>query len=244
LLLGTDSTSYRRVGHLRTVDLPGGDAAVRNPCRTALAYLAATGIDWTDELPPVAACTAAERTAVAAQLAAGIGTIPCSSMGRLFDAVAALIGVRHRIAYEAQAAIELEILATEGRGATGSDAGLAFTLGVDGILDYRPVISGLVAGRQYGVDPAALAYRFHVAVADGVVAVAKQLRLAAGTPVGLTGGVFQNALLLGECSQRLHASGLEVLTHHAVPPNDGGLALGQAVIAALGAMGGRNLRPT
>jgi hydrogenase maturation protein HypF len=244
LLLGADSTAYRRVGHLRTVDLPGGDAAVRNPCRTALAYLAASGVDWSGDLPPVPACTAAERRAVAAQLASGIGTVPCSSMGRLFDAVAALIGVRHRIAYEAQAAIELEILATAAQGETGADADLAFALDADGVLDYRPVIRGLVDGLLRRVHPAALAYLFHVAVANAIVAVTKQLRLPAGTPVGLTGGVFQNVLLLRECSQRLHTSGLEVLTHHAVPPNDGGLALGQAVIAALGAKGRRDSRPT
>lgn len=243
LLLGTDSTAYRRVGHLRTVDLPGGDAAVRNPCRTALAYLAASGIEWTDDLPPVAACSATERSAVAGQLASGTGTIPCSSMGRLFDAVAALIGVRHRIAYEAQAAIELEILAAVGEGSAADDVGLAFAIDADGVLDYRPVISGLVDGLRRGVDPGVLAYRFHVAVADGVVAMAELLRLPAGTPVGLTGGVFQNVLLLRECELRLHASGLEVLTHRGVPANDGGIALGQAVIAALGGTGRMDMRP-
>ncbi len=240
LLLGTDSTAYRRVGHLRTVDLPGGDAAVRNPCRTALAYLAASGVDWADDLPPVTACTPAERRAVAAQLASGAGTVPCSSMGRLFDAVAALIGVRHRIAYEAQAAIELEILAA---GVAAGGERWAFGLGADGVLDYGPVIRSIVAGLRAGTEPAALAYRFHVAVADAVVAVTSLLGLDADTPVGLTGGVFQNVLLLRECRQRLHASGLEVLTHREVPPNDGGLALGQAVIAALGAPGRTDSRP-
>jgi hydrogenase maturation protein HypF len=244
LLLGADSTAYRRVGHLRTVDLTGGDAAVRNPCRTALAYLAASDVDWADDLPPVAACTPAERAAVAAQLSSGTGTIPCSSMGRLFDAVAALIGVRQRIAYEAQAAIDLEILADAGHLAAVDDAGLAFAIDAEGVLDYRPIIQGLVDGLRRGIDRAALAYRFHIAVADGVVAVAHQLRLPAGTPVGLTGGVFQNVLLLRACMQRLHASGLEVLTHRGVPPNDGGLALGQAVIAALGEKGRLDSRPT
>jgi hydrogenase maturation protein HypF len=165
-------------------------------------------------------------------------------MGRLFDAVAALIGVRHRIAYEAQAAIELEILAAAGQGATGADADLSFGLDADGVLDYGPVVRGLVDGLRRGVDPAVLAYRFHVAVADGVVAVTRLLSTDNDTPVGLTGGVFQNVLLLRECTQRLHASGLKVLTHRVVPPNDGGLALGQAVIAALKVTGGSDARPT
>lgn len=243
LLLGADSTAYRRVGHLRTVDLPGGDAAVRNPCRTALAYLTASGVEWADDLPPVAAATPPERRAVLAQLASGRGTAPCSSMGRLFDAVAALIGVRHRIAYEAQAAIELEILATDGV-AAGAGESMSFDRGADGVLDYGPVIRAVVAGLRAGTDAAVLAYRFHVAVAEAVVASALAVGRDGEVPVGLTGGVFQNVLLLRECGQRLRASGLEVLTHREVPSNDGGLALGQAVIAALGVTGGRNSRPT
>jgi hydrogenase maturation protein HypF len=234
LLLGTDSTRYRRVGHLRTVDLPGGDVAVRNPCRTALAYLAASGVDWTPDLPPVAACSPDERNAVAAQLASSAASVPCSSMGRLFDAVAALIGVRHRIAYEAQAAIELEILGESGRSAAGATPRLAFDVAADGTLDFAPVIQGLVRGLRAGADPAVLAYRFHAAVADAVAEVTRLVGADSPVPVvGLTGGVFQNVLLLRECTQRLTALGVEVLTHRLVPPNDGGLALGQAVVAAL-----------
>jgi hydrogenase maturation protein HypF len=234
LLLGADTAEYRRVGHLRTVDLPGGDAAVRNPCRTALAYLAASGIAWDPELPPVAACEPAELAAVGAQLASGVGTFPSSSMGRLFDAVAALIGVRQRIGFEAQAAIELELLATTAQSASDDGDRWALTVDADGVLDYRPVIRRLVAGVHAGTDSATLAYRFHVAVAESVASIAHRVRNETGVSVvGLTGGVFQNVLLLRKCVQRLQASGLEVLTHRVVPPNDGGLALGQAVIAAL-----------
>jgi len=235
LLLGEDSTRFRRLGHLRTVDLPGGDAAVRNPCRTALAYLAASEVAWDADLPPVAACTNPERAVVQAQLAARRGTVPCSSMGRLFDAVAALIGLRHRIGYEAQAAIDLEICAAAGKAAGAQPGDWAFVLGGDGVLDYRPVIRGLVDELRRGVDRPTLAYRFHAAVAAAVADFARRVCDRAPTPaVGLTGGVFQNVLLLGECTARLRALGLEVLTHRHVPPNDGGLALGQAVIAALG----------
>jgi hydrogenase maturation protein HypF len=234
LLLGADTAAYERVGHLRTVDLPGGDAAVRNPCRTALAYLAASGVAWDADLPPVAACAPAERAAVRAQLSSHTGTAPCSSMGRLFDAVAALLGVRQRIGYEAQAAIELEILAAAGKSAGRGGGHLAFGVDADGVLDYAPVIRGLVAGLRAGREPAVLAYRFHLAVADAVAALAQQVGHRMPSPVvGLTGGVFQNVLLLCECTERLAALGVEVLTHRYVPPNDGGLALGQAVVAAL-----------
>ena len=91
LFVGTDPHRFERLGQLRPVSLPGGDAAVRNPCRTALAYLAAAGVTWAPALPPVAACTDAERAAVSAQLRSGTGTVACSSMGRLFDGVASLL---------------------------------------------------------------------------------------------------------------------------------------------------------
>jgi hydrogenase maturation protein HypF len=231
LLLGRDSTRYRRVAHLRPVSLPGGDAAVHNPCRMALAYLADGDIEWRADLPPVAACTAAERAAVRAQLASTAASAPCSSMGRLFDAVAALLGVRQRIGYEAQAAIELEVLAESG----SDDAPpWSFAISDDGILDHRPVIRGLVLGRRAGVAPAVLARWFHLAVADAVAEVAARVLVEQDRPVaGLTGGVFQNVLLLRACRSRLEARGVEVLTHRIVPTNDGGLALGQAAVAAL-----------
>jgi hydrogenase maturation protein HypF len=233
LLVGADAGRYDRVGHLRPVDLPGGDAAVRNPCRTALAYLAASDVEWTADLAPVAACAPAERAAVAAQLPARVGTVPCSSMGRLFDAVAALLGVRQRIRYEGQAAIELEILAAERPDSADGETAFALPVDAAGELDFRPLVRGIVAGLREGVDPATLAYRFHGAVAESVTAVADRVLADAPTPaVGLTGGVFQNVLLLRECRQRLQSRGFVVLAHQVVPPNDAGLALGQAVVAA------------
>ena len=232
LLVPGDVTRYERIGHLRTVDLPGGDAAVRNPCRTALAYLAASGVPWHDDLPPVAACDAGELAAVSAQLGSGRAAVACSSMGRLFDAVAAILGVRQRIGYEAQAAIELEILAASAE-APAAGPPWRFDL-ADGRLDYAPVVRGLVDGLRAGLGAPTLAYWFHVAVADAVAALAQRICASRDLSlVGLTGGVFQNVLLLGECRRRLEDSGLRVLVHGIVPPNDGGLALGQAVIGSL-----------
>jgi hydrogenase maturation protein HypF len=233
LVLGADTASYRRAGQLLPVGLPGGDAAVRNPCRVALAYLAAADVAWTPELLPVDACTAAELSAVRAQLASATASVRCSSMGRFFDAVASLLGVRHRLGYEAQAAIELEQLADSAPvGAMAVPP--AFGIGAGNILDHRPVIRGVVAGLRAGVPVAVLARGVHVAVAEAVAEVAYRIAADGGSStVGLTGGVFQNVLLLGECTRRLQERGLLVLTHRLVPPNDAGLALGQAVVAAL-----------
>jgi hydrogenase maturation protein HypF len=252
LHLGADPTQFERIGHLLPVPLAGGDTAVRNPCRIALGYLAAAGVAWDPALPSVAACTDAERATLTALHAGytgpdgqpgnarrrtGTSMVPCSSMGRLFDAVASLLGVRHRISYEAQAAIELEILAAQASDAAASAAAeLTLPVGADGIIDHRPLIRALAAEVLAGTPAAVLARAFHVAVAEAVAAsAARAARQRAVAAVGLTGGVFQNVLLTQLCRTRLEALAFEVLTHRLVPPNDGGLALGQAVLAALSA---------
>ncbi len=224
-----DYASARRVGHLRELPLPGGDGGVRNPCRIALAYLVALGIEPTLAVPAVAACDETERRVVARQAVTGAGCVPTSSMGRLFDAVASLLGVRHRISYEAQAAIELEALAESG---DATAFPLAFGLGADGVIDPEPVLRGLLEGRAVGAAVADLAAAFHIAVADVVVRSADRVRAADGlATVALSGGVFQNSLLAGAVRHGLVGAGFDVLTHRLVPPNDGGLSLGQAVVA-------------
>jgi hydrogenase maturation protein HypF len=232
LAVGPDSHRFVRVGHLLPVPLPGGDAAVRNPWRMALAQLWMAGIDWTPDLAPVAAATPTELRLIRSQLETNAGCVACSSMGRLFDAVASLLGVRHRIDYEGQAAIELEVLADS----AGSHAvELHMDVRADGVIEPAGMMRAMVSALRARVEPAALAAGFHRAVADAVLQV---VSLVAGEVrmVGLTGGVFQNVLLLRECRHRLQQAGFEVLTHHAVPPNDGGLALGQAAICMLTAL--------
>jgi hydrogenase maturation protein HypF len=239
LKLGPDSHRFARVGHLLAVPLPGGDAAVRNPWRMALSQLWMAGIDWTPDLPPIAAATPAELRLTRSQLESGTGCVPCSSMGRLFDAVASLLGVRQRIDYEGQAAIELEALAESMGDAAGPKLRLAVRPG--GVIDPAGMLRVMVSSLRAGVSPAVLAAEFHRAVAG---AVTEAVRKVAGPVrlVGLTGGVFQNVLLLRDCRQRLQQAGFEVLTHHAVPPNDGGLALGQAAISVLTALEEAELR--
>jgi len=232
LAVGPDSHRFVRVGHLLPVPLPGGDAAVRNPWRMALSQLWMAGVDWTADLAPVAAATPAELRLIRSQLDNDAGCVACSSMGRLFDAVASLLGVRHRIDYEGQAAIELEVLA-DSAGAQAVE--LRMDVRADGVIDPTGMMRAMVSALRAGVQPAGLAAGFHQAVAD---AVSEVVGLVAGEVrmVGLTGGVFQNVLLLRECRQRLQQNGFEVLTHHVVPPNDGGLALGQAAVSMLTAL--------
>lgn len=232
LLVGPDVATFRRAGHLLPLDLPGGDAAVRNPFRVALALLRGAGLEeehgsWTPVGVP-----AAELVAVRSQLAAGIGCVATTSVGRLFDGVAAVLGVRHRVSYEAQAAVELEALA-----ATASDAGPELALpvidtGADWQLDWRPLVVDLVTAVEAGVGPASIALAFHRALARGTADLVQRVAAATGTGVvGLTGGVFGNRRLTVDLGGRLSAAGLEVLTHRRVPPNDGGLCVGQAVVA-------------
>ncbi|WP_406816351.1 carbamoyltransferase HypF [Mycobacterium sp. M23085] len=229
--LDTRSHRFVRAGHLLAVPLPGGDAAVRNPWRMALSQLWNADIDWTPDLAPVTAATADELRLVRSQLETGAGCVPCSSMGRLFDAVASLLGVRHRIDYEGQAAIELEALA-QSVDVTSTQPSLPLPVRPDGVIDPAPMVQTMVSALYAGTPPAVLAAAFHrevsVAVAEVVTRVAGSTALA-----GLTGGVFQNVLLLEYCRKRLQQSGFEVITHRIVPPNDGGLALGQAAVSVL-----------
>jgi hydrogenase maturation protein HypF len=234
-VLVADYAGFRRFAHLGYVPLAGGDAAVRRPYRMALAHLWAAGVAWDDDLPPVAACPAVERRVLAHQLDTGTGCVPTSSMGRLFDAVSALLGVRQVVDFEAQAAIELE---SRSRGVAAGTRRYAFAVREHGpgeavVAEAAPVLQALVADLRAGVTPATAGARFHAAVVDLVVTLAERARRELDLhDVALTGGVFQNALLLGATCEALRTAGFTVLRHRRVPPGDGGLALGQLLVAS------------
>ncbi|MFE2875785.1 carbamoyltransferase HypF [Streptomyces roseus] len=243
-VLLADYAGYTRFAHLAYVPLPGGDAAVHRPYRMALSHLRAAGLDWDPDLPCTAACPPEELRLLRRQLERDLHCVPTSSMGRLFDAVSSLAGVCQHAGYEAQAAIELEgaavtASATEARADDG--AGYAFALrpavtdghGAPLAADPAPVLAAVVRDVRAGIAPAVVAARFHAAVADLVAALAVLARERHGLDtVALTGGVFANTLLSCACARLLRERGFTVLRHHRVPPNDGGLALGQLMVAA------------
>lgn len=238
-ILLADYDGFRRFARLGYVPLPGGDATVARPYRMALAHLRAAGLGWDDDLPCVAHCPPDERRLLATQLERNLNCVPTSSMGRLFDAAASLAGVCHLAGYEAQAAIELEGAAAGHP--DGAGPGYAFTLrpgegGPDGaelVAEPAPVLAAMIADLRAGADAGLLALRFHHAVAGLVGQVCRRARERHGLEtVVLTGGVFANTLLSSACAGGLRADGFTVLRHRLVPPNDGGLALGQLMIAA------------
>ncbi len=222
-------SDYERAAHLRYVPLPGGDRAVREPWRMALAHLHAAELPWDDDLAPVSFGRTRGPEALAAllnQIERGLNAPPTSSMGRLFDAAAALAGVRQTVNYEAQAAVEFEALAD-------SDETGAYPLDyANGLIDPRPAWAALLRDRRDGVDIGRISARFHNGVAQMTRDVCRHLRDAhAVNEVVLSGGVWQNATLLRRTLQLLQNDGFTVYTHHLVPANDGGLALGQAMVA-------------
>lgn len=236
--------TYRRMGHLRQVALPGGDAAVQEPYRMALSWLReAYGSAAFDlPLPCSAALSAGEKKIFDRMIERRINSPLTSSCGRLFDAVAALLGVRTTISYEGQAAIELEGLAERGASRQAfpfainaippppapSPAGGGHSL----VLDFREMIREVTEAVLTGDDRASLARAFHVTLAAGTAEMCAAIREASGmNRVVLSGGVFQNKLLAEGVHDLLLARNFQVFTHRLVPPNDGGLALGQAIIA-------------
>jgi hydrogenase maturation protein HypF len=226
--LVADLTGFTRHGHLAAVPMPGGTAAIKQPWRMAAAHLDAA---FDREVPETAVLrrNAQRWDSVLAVARAGVNSPLTSSAGRLFDAVAAIAGVRDAINYEGQAAVELEQLAdraeTRAYPVSLSGAGPFVVQGGDLI---RAVVSDLARDTPVST----VAARFHHGVAGAIAAGADRVRQETGLDtVALSGGVFQNLLLLDSTVDLLGAAGFRVLTHHRVPTNDGGLSLGQAAVA-------------
>jgi len=218
------SGGFRRAFHLRPFRLPGGDHAVREPSRTALSLLyetigdAAHNTSWNPLSP-------GERSFLIEMIQKGVNSPFTTGMGRLFDAVASLINVQQTISYHAQAAVALEQAAMK---SDTTDAYL-FSLSKDEINQMK-VIESIVRDLDKSTAPEVIARKFHNAIVNAVVSISELLRKETSVKtVALTGGVFQNALLAEGCFHRLSEKGFIPLLHQTVPPNDGGIALGQAV---------------
>jgi hydrogenase maturation protein HypF len=212
---------FERRAHLRYVPLAGGDAAVREPWRSALGYAGAAerllaGVDGH--------ISEQRLRVVERMIATGTNTVMTSSCGRLFDAVAALIGLRYEVNFEGQAAIELEAVVDP-----SCQERYGFDIGGEE-LDFRAMMERIVKERA---APSVVAARFHNTLAAAIHEMCRRMRRESGIGrVCLSGGTFQNMRLLGLVARALGASGFELFLHRRVPPNDGGIALGQAVIAA------------
>ncbi len=238
--LTADEMSFTRAGHLRYYRLPGGEAAIREPWRIAVSLLfTACGDSWPD--------TAAELGLLPQEmdmgLGAGTGAILkrmvetglnspwTSSLGRLYDGFAALIGLRTRVSYEGQAAMELEACAEK-----GSAGLLPFALAEEEeklILDFTGAVKAVVDMRRQGVTVIDMAAAFQATLPVAFAAMAVRIREKSGLHrVVLGGGCFQNRMLLTACHRELSRQGFEVFSHSRIPTNDGGIALGQAVCAA------------
>jgi hydrogenase maturation protein HypF len=230
-LLAGDDEAFRRVAHFRQFRLPGGEAAVKQPRRTALGVLFAM---WGGEamqrreLAPVHDFSEGELRLIRQMLAKGLHAPVTSSAGRLFDAVASLTGLRQRTSFEGQAAMELEFAIVPGV----NDA-YPFDLhdiksGHPYVVDWRPAIQKVIDDLREHQPAGIISARFHNGLAEAVVAVA---RIAGVEKVALTGGCFQNRYLTERCVERLLDAGFRPYWHQRVPPNDGGIALGQVMAA-------------
>ena len=227
-----DRRGYRRLAHLAYVPLPGGDAAVRHPYRMAWSHLHHAYGDIWPTLPSLQTLDPIEERVVRRQIAARLNTPPTSSLGRLFDAISALCGVCYTATYEGQAAIELEMAADESE--TGAYPWPLATPPPDApwAIDPAPLVRAVVDDLLAGVGVARIAARVHNTLAQAASDVCCHLREITGVhEVALSGGVWQNMLLLERTLERLRAAGFTVYIHRLTPPNDGGLSLGQAVVA-------------
>lgn len=218
---------FTRYYHLSEMPLPGGDAATRHPARIALAYLQACGLDWDPLLPSEQNLCSEERTVLRSQLTYHINTPMTTSMGRLFDAVSALVGVRQKATYEGQAAIEFENLCDP-----QEQSSYRFDLEADNIL-VKPLLEQVYNDFLLNTPVPVISARFHNGLANILLEICNKIRATTSlTTVAFSGGVWQNITLLNKTLVRLNQTGFKTLIHRQVPTNDGGICLGQAMIAA------------
>jgi len=223
----TKYASFERSHHLAYVPMPGGEAAIRQPWRLALAWLDHSELAWEEDLAPMQAADDEARKTLRRMLALSLNSPLTSSMGRLFDAVSALAGVRQSVNYEAQAAIEFEAHVDP-----EETEAYAFAIDEDAV-DAAPLFKAVVADLRSGIPLGKIAARFHNGVVTMVAEVCTLMRETSGSSrVVLSGGVWQNRVLLRQSLARLRGLGFEVYIHHQVPTNDGGVCLGQAAVAA------------
>ncbi len=221
-----DYAGFHRAAHFKYVPMAGGDTAIREPWRIALGYLREAFGEQLPDLPMLRRVDAGKVRGVSAALARRVNVVDTSSCGRLFDAVSAICGLRLETNYEGQAAIELEMKAADIEGAYDLEMH-------DGEIDTRPLIRAVSGDVLKGRPVEEISAKFHNAVARAiagtVTAIGRAERIG---KVALSGGTFQNFYLLTRAVALLRSAGFEVLLHSAVPANDGGLSLGQAVVAS------------
>ena len=227
--LVADIRDYERVGHFRQYRMPGGEAATRNPDRMALSVLRAEGIDVAVEhcVSPLAHIAHEQRKLLDQILDRGINAPLTSSAGRLFDAVSALLGLCHSADYEGQAPMRLQAVADP-------RVQCAYNYEIDdrGVVSFGPAVCDILDDIEHDVAPSRIAGMFHRTVAAAVVEMCSRVRASRGIQTAaLSGGVFQNDLLLNLVTDGLKTRGFRVLQHRQVPPNDAGISLGQAAVA-------------
>jgi hydrogenase maturation protein HypF len=222
-------TGFQRAGHFRQFRLPGGDAAVKEPRRAALGVLyealGENGLEGSS-LEPVRDFSARELALIRQMLGKGFNSPVTSSVGRLFDAVASLLGLRQRVSFEGQAAMELEFSVR-----SGVEETYPFLLrnGPPYIVDWQPMLKEILGDLEQGQDTGIIAAKFHNTLAETIIAVAREI---GERKIVLTGGCFQNRYLMERSVRRLLDAGFACYWHQRIPPNDGGIALGQVIAAA------------
>jgi hydrogenase maturation protein HypF len=248
-----DYLSFRRAGHLEYLPLPGGAAAIKKPYRIAIGYILTligenalnaviTRGTKQSQLIPIRQVSEVELEVIKRQIERKMNSPLCSSVGRLFDAISALVGIRGEIDYEGQAAVELEMAAhssVSARKLDGaiSDASQSYPYciledkGIK-IVRLKDLLSAVIEDLQKGISKGTISVKFHNTVAQMINEMCRSIADDTGiAQVALSGGVFQNRLLLRKTVRLLENSGFQVFTHRQVPCNDGGISLGQAVIA-------------